>query len=360
MVSRILSLRPLVWIGLISYSLYLWHWPLIVFARHGLLMPFGMEMRAWVTSVAFILAVASWWLIEIPFRKIPKNLPNYRVLVPAAAAMTLLAIAGISFQLAAGFPQRFPADAVQVSNYLNKVPISSFRAGSCFVSSPDERFDWDSCLGAETGKPRVILLGDSHAADLWPGLAPHAHRYNIRQVTATYCPGLVGIYQTGLPFCAEVMDRFYRRYLGISHPQDTVLISQRWKLLYPDALRETIRQLKATGASVVIIGPAPEYRIALPRLEFVALVRKDPGLTGRERDSGVHDTDRLLKDLARTEQAAYVSLIEELCDGTGCKAYAVPGVPMLMDTDHLTPEGAARLTPRILAAIRQNALPSIP
>lgn len=351
LVSRALAMPPLVWIGLISYSLYLWHWPVIVLARFGLLLPLTMSNRALIVAVTFALAVASWWLIERPFRRLPKVIPNSRVLSRAVAALASIAIVGSSFVVSAGFPQRFTDEAVQVSNYLNSVSLVDFRAGSCFISSPEENFDWARCMGAETGKPRVILFGDSHAAELWPGLSPHTQRYDIRQVTATYCPGLVGVYTTGLPFCAAVMDRFFKEYLAGRHPQDTVLLSQRWKIMHPDALRETIRKIRGTGAKVVLVGPTPEYTTALPRLQFVSLVRNDPGLAARARDMAVHATDITLQGIARDEQAGYVSLVQALCDVDNCQAYAAPNVPMMLDTDHLTPAGAKHIAPLLLAAI---------
>jgi hypothetical protein len=72
----------------------------------------------------------------------------------------------------------------------------------------------------------VILFGDSHAADLWPGLRDNSERLSLRQVTATYCPTLLPSYATGSPFCSDVADRFFKQYLRTAHPRDT--IKQQW------------------------------------------------------------------------------------------------------------------------------------
>jgi hypothetical protein len=274
-----------------------------------------------------------------------RRFPQAIVLRPSIAMLCAVIFVGIGFALAQGFPNRFSPAAVRVSAYLAPNPENLFRAGTCFVSKSDERFDWDACLGRDTGAPRVILFGDSHAADLWPGLRDNSERLSLRQVTATYCPMLLPSYATGSPFCSDVADRFFKQYLRTAHPRDTIMISERWLPNRMADLRVTIRAFRKTGARVVVVGPAPEYEMALPRLEFASLVRNDPAIVSRAQIAGIAGLDQAVGSVAAAEHARYVSLVRALCSGNSCRSYAAPDVPLMMDTDHLTAEGARLLSP---------------
>ncbi len=349
--GRLLSLRPMVWVGLISYSLYLWHWPMIVFVHLGLERPLTLASKSVIVAASFVLAIASWWFIERPFRRIPKVFRKPVVLRPALAVICAVILLGAVFAAAGGFPARFSREANQVSAYLDPRPVNLFRAGTCFISAPNENFDWDTCLGRDTGAPRLILFGDSHAADLWLALKDNSRGFSLRQVTATYCPPLLPSYATGLPFCTKVVGRFFGDYLKASHPRDTIMMSERWNPGQLADLKTTIRAFRKTGAHVVVVGPAPEYDMALPRLEFASLVRGDPTIIRRAEVVTIPPLDAALHRVADDEHAQYVSLVGALCSRDGCRPYAAPNVPMLLDTDHLTTEGARLISPLLIAAV---------
>ena len=105
-VGRMLAARPLVFIGLISYSLYLWHWPVFVFATYiDLREPSGAASAALI-ALSFVLAALSWRFIEQPFRKARRPLTR-RVLFPGAAFAAGLTAASGAFAAATdGLPER--------------------------------------------------------------------------------------------------------------------------------------------------------------------------------------------------------------------------------------------------------------
>jgi peptidoglycan/LPS O-acetylase OafA/YrhL len=157
-ISRVLQLPPLRFTGLVSYSLYLWHWPILVFAQYYLVR----DLRPGEMGAAFIAmlacAVASWFFIERPFRR--STLPIRRVRWTAAAGAAALCIAAAFFVGTGGLPERLSPAAAAVdravgTNY--RCPISQFillgASRACLMNLPSR-----NAADAE-----VILLGNSHA-----------------------------------------------------------------------------------------------------------------------------------------------------------------------------------------------------
>ena len=344
-VSRALSWPPLVWVGLISYSLYLWHWPVIVFYHIGLLQPWTLIGRGAVLATSIALASASFYFVEQPFRRIPKTISNFQILAPTGAVLAASATAGIVLISLAGLPSRFNPQADYVSAALDPRGPDRFRSGKCFISRPNEAFDWNRCLGPQTGK-RLILFGDSHAAVFADALAS---RPDFRQVTTTYCRPLLGMDRAGLPFCAQIVERFFADYLKGNHPNDTVIISERWADNQLIALQKTLEAFRKTGARVVLIGPVPEYLIALPRLEFASMATGHDFVSSN-LDPSFAVTDRELTSIAKFEKIPYVSVVRWLCAGSHCKAMIDQHTPVMSDTDHLSAEAARQLSKMILSA----------
>ena len=134
MAGRLLSLRPVVFIGLISYSLYLWHWPLIVFQRtDGLLFAELHTTTELVLIAASIgLACLSWKFVEMPFRSKAKDTSKATVFGVASTAM-ISAFALCGLVLIDGAPFRFPDRVVAIAAYLAYDPSTAFRSGSCYL-----------------------------------------------------------------------------------------------------------------------------------------------------------------------------------------------------------------------------------
>jgi peptidoglycan/LPS O-acetylase OafA/YrhL len=132
--GRLLSLRPVVFIGLISYSLYLWHWPLIVFQRTDAL--FSSDSSSMVTRLTLIAvsigaACLSWKMVEMPFRSKGRNASKAVVFGVASAAMTSAAALCGLVVIIGGAPSRFPDRVVAIAAYLAYDPSTAFRSGHC-------------------------------------------------------------------------------------------------------------------------------------------------------------------------------------------------------------------------------------
>ena len=161
--TRILSFKPIVFIGLISYSVYLWHWPLITFAKYTFHYSHPMMVAVMAGSVA--VGFLSWYFVERPFRN-PALLSRRKIFSSWAVASLILLVAAISTKNADGFPRRF---SDQVNHYLNITTISERPKPMVGVI---DRYDPNQApiFGDDSAPPSIALWGDSHAGALLPML----------------------------------------------------------------------------------------------------------------------------------------------------------------------------------------------
>lgn len=192
--SRLLTNRPMVFIGLISYSLYLWHWPLIAYLNYldiDITLPVGMSLMV----AAIALSWCSWRYIEVPFRRSGLRLPFIRVVTRRFLAPTLglAVLAVLSVQLQ-GFPQRF-SPQVSALEAMTLVEPNKLRSG-CHM--PNARYsaepDPDCRLGASKAQLDGIMVGDSFANHFTGMIDILAEADDIRLMDYTLdaCPPIFG------------------------------------------------------------------------------------------------------------------------------------------------------------------------
>lgn len=351
LVARTLALPPLVFLGLISYSLYLWHWPMIAFQKADWLLVASSSKlveRSTVLIASLIAATLSWWLVERPTRD--RSRVSMRSLLMIFGGMLgALAALGCVLIVSAGLPQRFSPLANRLASYLDYDFNRSMRVGQCLLSDrmPLAQFDRQACLPNRPDRPSYLLVGDSHAGALSSGIIATYRDANILQVTASGCmPFLVPQPLAPAKACDALM-----RSAMINLPRERKLdgvwlygrvgtgdIEARVQEMIATAV-----QLKAQGLSVTIIGPNPEYRVGLPRLLAKAALRGEPDYPAAFQAPEPILADIRLKAETKRHSIHYLSLIEALCDQRRCIIEAAPGVPMLFDSDHFTKEGGARV-----------------
>ncbi len=172
-VSSLLSWKPLVFIGLISYSLYLWHWPIFAYLRyvHGGNAPMATQAIASVASI--LIAVVSWRWIETPLRR--KSMIPRRSLFVGAGVVTML-IAGITACVLGtkGIPARFPREVLALLEY-NEIPTRYREDGMIPVGAP---------LQAGSN-PDFLVWGDSHAQALGFLIDEEAKENHLSGILAT-------------------------------------------------------------------------------------------------------------------------------------------------------------------------------
>ena len=359
LVGRLLSWRPIVFIGLISYSLYLWHWPILIFLEEKYLhLDYTSPKPRKLAVFAVILAVStlSWLFVERPYRQ-GRFRPGRRALfLTTGSAAALIAASGVFMAASVGVRFRFPSEAVAIDSYTNYDYTHVFRSNVCFLDprfSTFEQFDKAVCLAEDPARKQYLLVGDSHAAHLYPGLQSVFPELNISQANTAGCLPLLE-QPPGTAYCDGSMWKYiYGDYL-VHHHVDAILIAGRWQEADLPELGRTIAWLKEQGVEVILFGPIPDFDVPLPRLLTLSLRDPGLGLVDRHRRIEPLQTDKMLSQLARQRwKVRYVSGFENLCEtnleaesetaiptSSSCPALASRGVPLLFDSNHFTAEGS--------------------
>jgi len=343
-------------VGQISYSLYLWHWPLFTFARFlkpGLVLTLGDKTVLFALTVA--LSYLSWRWIELPFRG-RMWIATRRGAFQWAGTASALLLAGLAWgMLSSRATSDSDRSAAQLDGYnaYNYQPL--YRFGNCFA--PASGTLDESCIAPAAGKTNVLLWGDSYAAHYVHGLNNNAGTddLHILQATQPACMPTFDAVAPGQAPCrglASQMQAYFQ-----DHKPDLVILSADW-LEYARPPRfdrmiadldVTIARLNASGIRVVLLGPALQFKSRLPSMLARAEVR------GLE----IHADDVVLPDifaLDRMMQAAlpahdgisYVSVLDAVCPARQCPLTTESGVPLSWDHAHLTAEGSVLVTAKIL------------
>ena len=271
--SRYSPLNVLKFFGQISYSLYLWHWPLFTFARFSKSsLALDREDRIALFGLTVVISYLSWRFVEQPLRR-GSLVPTRRAAFRLAAFSTAVLLAGTAGGIV--ISQRLTdvdRAALQLESYnsYNFSPV--YRYGSCY--SPVGYLLGDVCLALASGKTNLLLWGDSLAAHYFHGLskAVDPQAVHILQATQAQCmPTLNAAAQTDAAcrILAGQMDAFFRD----SKPE-LVVMSANW-LLYGRRswfngmiadIKQTISRLNGLGITVVLLGPGVQFKSGLPSI----------------------------------------------------------------------------------------------
>ncbi len=227
LVGKLLSCRPLVGVGLISYSAYLWHQPLFAFARLRTLEQPASELVALLALASFLLAYLSWRFVEGYFRDRQK-VGRYGVFALAIIATLTTCGVGVVGMKSDGFEARFklPADVAKTLTNKNQ-------SGAC-IDRPKTltREDWLCDIGLKTEPVSFFLAGDSHSLAMLPAFEEVSQSQKIHGLTvaASGCPPLLGIYtvpgDNPDEACHGLNQRVFE-YVKKNHIAKLVLVS-RW------------------------------------------------------------------------------------------------------------------------------------
>ncbi|MBI1945860.1 MAG: acyltransferase [Deltaproteobacteria bacterium] len=347
-IHRSLQWRPLVVVGEISYSLYLWHWPIIVFVR-GYRSQLGTADQVLIIVGSLALAYLSWRFVEQPFRSEKARARLRSTFVGAACVMTVAVVGGLVIHVTAGVPQRFGISATELTSMeeLGERSRSTVRRYKCFdeVANFAER-----CLKP---KANALLLGDSHADHLLPGLARAFPEVNFIAISAGGCRPLLGVVtRANAPDCERLNRQRFAEILG-HHRFDAILLSAAWEVGDADALDATLDRLRELNDRVLVFGPIVEYRETVPML----LRTRGAPIDGfRSKDTGA--IDATIREVAAAHGVAYASVFQQLCGDGSCVA-TIEDEPIQWDDEHLTTRGSEWLIDRLRAAGRLGVLESI-
>ncbi|MBV9980056.1 acyltransferase family protein [Bradyrhizobium sp.] len=342
--------------GKISYSLYLWHWPLFAFARFSKasLVLDPLDKFALCTATV-VISYLSWRFVEQPFRQ-RRLVPAQRGVFGLAAATSLVLLLGSAGGLlvsrASSETDRAAArlDAFNAYDYR---PL--YRSGSCFAPAGGV-FD-EACLRVAADKRNVLLWGDSLAAHYFHGLSENVdpQAVNILQATQPACMPTFNASAQAIAACHDLalrMQAFFR-----DHKPDLVILSADWlEYARPPRLADMITDLRATiavlnaaGLHVVLLGPAVQFKDRLPSMLLRAHLR---GVQATAKDVVLPDIfalDAMMRlGLPASEGFAYISVEDAVCPDRQCPVTIGDGIPLSWDHAHLTAEGSVYVMERLV------------
>lgn len=361
-VAMLLSIVPLRWIGQLSFSLYLWHWPVLVFFRLVNLeaLPKGDEALV-LMAVTTILSVASFFLIERPVRRLPLSLAM-KVIAPALI-MVPVACAGVVFF--DGLEWRLSPVARSLAESAQDF---SQRRPDCHRTDDMNLPLEESCrYGDQASLPSVVVWSDSHGVELAHALGERLGGDGQSVLGATYssCPpaqGFASQYQEGCTQFNEDMLEFLLSRREI----ETVVLAAYYELydrdgLWPQlvtGLDKTVAELTEGGKSVVLVLSSPEIGYSVPQAGVrLAMVTDEPriDLARSAHDLFAEKATEMLNDLAsRYPNTAIFDVAGTLCNLSVCPLI-VEDRAMLFDADHLTMTAARRVVPELHDLLRDRA-----
>jgi peptidoglycan/LPS O-acetylase OafA/YrhL len=339
--GKLLSNRLSVGIGLISYSLYLAHWPIMVFYKHsvsgGQISP--SESIA-LTLCSLAVAVCMYFFIETPFRKSREN--NARFLVTCAVIALLLLCLGASLWGYSGWTWRSWAASGDIA-------IETIEAGK------KQRFDirrkhcrqkgWDNCDDLVPGNVNALVLGDSHAVDALNGFDAAYPQHNFSMSSLAGCPPHNDIEAITIPShpnrsaCKALnLTRFDAAYL---QQFDYIVINILLGWYTVEQLEEYLLFLHQSGIEkVIVLGDYLE--LSTEMYELINQYGYSPAAV-IDRASNPAGSDSQLRPLVEQLGYLFVSKREVFCHSGTCQVFDDNNVPFTYDTHHLSLPFATRI-----------------
>jgi len=370
-VNRALSVRPLVFLGGISYPLYLWHWPLIVFYR--MFHYAGSYATAFIPVIAaVVLAWGTRDLIENPARfgrlwgKAVRRPPIWML----ACGLVFTGLLGVSAVATNGYPSRYSPRLRAIANTPSGLPTyEPYRANRCyFPPGATLPFAPECTPPKRLHVPQLLLWGDSHAAHLYPGLLNMQKKYDfdLIQWTAAGCPPTRTHWVGEQPGCEERRSWELRQLSQVS--PDTVLLAARWDMYVARgvvsqgqilaAVRDDIEWLRQRGVrNIVLFGPGPTWNTTLAS-DLVSYMKLWNMEQIPVRLASVSDAawrlDAAMGAQALALHARYVSVLHAFCNPlcltVGDQKSSQPDL-LFWDSDHLTTSGSRFLVDAALDQI---------
>lgn len=383
--TAILGSRLVVFVGLVSYSWYLWHWPLLSFARVASDLPLSWSQGLLISLLSFALACISYRWVEQPFRHGWKQITPKQWIVGYVVVIGCSLACLSTLYIAKAFPARW-------ADYVAQADAAVLESQSkCLSGYGQYELKVDSDCVSGGGKPTIALLGDSHASALRAGALAYAarHQMDLAEFTKSSCPLLAGVTRvmTNHPNhareCADFNRAVFKRLVESKNIQ-IVILSGYWEasiverteaqgyqstdrqfaytkqnglMLLRDGLSGTLDELVRTGKKVIFVEDVPRFAFdpiknvvttGIPFRRMTAEVLGGLASTGDvssflvQADRDVLDVVRKVTDMAAKESVTLYSPVGQLCAGTTCR-FKDGDKPFFIDSQHLSNAGAAHI-----------------
>jgi hypothetical protein len=303
----------MVWIGLISYPLYLWHWPLLVLFAIVKFEPLTLVDRELILLASVVLSWSTYVVVEKPLR-----FGGRRQLkaVGLGAAMAAVALAGVIVYSGRGFEFRLPPEIRAMADVPEQT--AQWRASKCLIDLSRQTNFAEECV-ERNRRPLLLLWGDSTAGALMPGLfkAQQTRNFGIAQLTASSCVPILNVDIAVTPGCRANNDRVLA--MAIQLKPDIILLHGTWEKNL-DRVGATLATLKReTSARIVVLGPGVFWRRGLPNEVLRHYMLHHELIPARSNEAVLaRGIERDLREAAGAEGAEFISAADVLCNAQGC------------------------------------------
>ncbi len=388
--KRMLGFAPVAFVGRVSYSFYLWHWPALIISQYYALTKLTVADKMIVLGAAFVISCFSYYIIEKPFRENFSIFPKNRMLKISVISILVFSVYGLFIVKLDGLPQRFD---MKLDNIIQAQEDKSFFNSSSCNNFTLENREREFCrMGTKNPKEKVdfLLWGDSHAGAIAPVFDAVARNLGLNGKLAVWsgCPPLLGVQRqtTVQNFNCLTDRRLVRDYILKEKSLKTVFLIARWgfyvensvygdetvgkvlavqynhkdvtqhDLMIAEALDETVSWLISLGKKVVLIMPVPEVGFDVPTTLAKHVIRGDNSEIRPTLIDYQNRQNKFLKLGLTISKKHNIDLIyphEILCGPKYCEIIK-DGYPNYFDDDHLSIHGAMQLKYIVKESLEKN------
>lgn len=366
-IAQLIALRPIVFIGLISYSLYLWHWPLVAFSHYWAIEPLTLGYRIAMVLLGFVLAILSWRYVETPFRTRKLGASRSKMFAYAGAGMVAIAGVGVCLILKNGFPERF-SDRINAFDQVKVEAQHSSRIADPLTLEDALNGDFVRLGAAESDGVQCLVWGDSHARSILPAIIAAAEvagaavipawhsstppvlnyipssRFSLGEDSPLYAEAIINyVEKSGVPSVILVA-----RWSGYFRDEAELLAAAApLRVHFNDALIKTVHRLRVANVAVWILREVPNHLVSVPKaLAKHALFDTDLSQWKCSAES-YQQQNAPFDALSTTLRAAGAKIIDVsgfLEDGDSY-VMQTDGIPLYSDSHHLTEASSHLLAP---------------
>ncbi|VVO01979.1 hypothetical protein PS834_02739 [Pseudomonas fluorescens] len=356
-IGSVLSLRPLIFIGLLSFSLYLWHWPILAFYRYAYGQPEGTGYLICGILIA-ITTLISYYLVEVPFRRTSKKSINLR-----SMAVSLLAIFTVALSYYAidnkGLVKQISPEGYhsKILAHFNQTKAAYRYDYNCQLAETNkDLINSKRCIiGPDDKRPSVFLFGDSNSAHFvgyWKTVA-ESKNITMRNISHNSCIPLAGnrsrpYVKEGSRNSCEEFNKQIREHLS---EFDTIIIGADWEGYnhrsenYVSDIESLIKEMSETGKTIIISLKIPIFKDYDRACDAKAIKIPDMNCSdrGRYTDTGETELNKEIIAIAnKYSNVSTFSLRDYICKQGTCSAY-LNGNPIYFDSGHLSMAGSEQI-----------------
>jgi len=306
---KFLSHPAVVWVGLISFPLYLWHWPILSFLHIISVDEPSNLYKSMGLLFSLLLAVCTYYFVEKFFRFGPVSLIKVFILI---ALLSTIGFVGYNTYVRDGLT--FRLNQVQF-----RLPIALQKLGEKYIKPPE-----DSLNPAENDikKDKIFLWGDSYAEHLLVGYKKTlGEKYQIENIGIQGCPPILKLDIAWRKGCSKSNEDKIEKIKN-EWPERLVLAAN-WTDYDWRQVQVTIDELRRIGYDKIeIVGPAPQWRESLyKQLYLNYLATKDENIPYRMNfglNNNFLEIEPQLKAIAIKNKINYLSIVDVLCNNSGC------------------------------------------